>query len=100
MLWCRLVRLRFLTRVGERANADHIRKFIANPQTEKPGTAMPELAALKADPSLVDAITAFSKLRVRHGEQPEWVLMLFGAVSSYFTKSVARRVMPISEVTR
>ncbi len=48
-----------LTKVGERANADHIRKFIANPQAEKPGTAMPELAALKADPSLVDAITAF-----------------------------------------
>ncbi len=48
-----------LTKVGERSNADHIRKFITNPQSEKPGTAMPELAALKADPSTADAITAF-----------------------------------------
>ena len=48
-----------LTRIGERSNVDHIRKFIANPQSEKPGTAMPELVALKADPSTIDAITAF-----------------------------------------
>lgn len=48
-----------LTKVGERSSVEHIRKFIANPQSEKPGTAMPELAALKADPGTVDAITAF-----------------------------------------
>lgn len=48
-----------LTKVGERSSADHIRRFISNPQAEKPGTAMPAFAALKADPSTVDALTAF-----------------------------------------
>lgn len=48
-----------LTQVGQRSNAEHIRKFIANPQSEKPGTTMPELAALKADSATADAITAF-----------------------------------------
>jgi mono/diheme cytochrome c family protein len=48
-----------LTNIAQRANAEYIRQFIADPQLHKPGTAMPQLAALKSDPATIDAITAF-----------------------------------------
>lgn len=48
-----------LTKIGDRSNADHIRRFISNPQSVKPGTAMPGLATLATDPSTTDALTAF-----------------------------------------
>ena len=48
-----------LTHVGDRSSVDHLRKFIADPHQEKPGTAMPALSALKSDPTVADAIAAF-----------------------------------------
>jgi mono/diheme cytochrome c family protein len=48
-----------LTRIGERTNAEYLRKYLQNPQTLKPGTAMPGIAAATADPSLTEAIAAF-----------------------------------------
>ena len=48
-----------LTHIAQRTSIDYIRRFIKNPQAEKPGTAMPENAVLKSDPTTVDAIAAF-----------------------------------------
>lgn len=48
-----------LTQVGERASGDYLRKFLKNPHTEKPGTAMPRFSEEKLDDSTADALAAF-----------------------------------------
>lgn len=48
-----------LTQTAERINPDHIRSFIRSPQKQKPGTAMPLLAAIADDDAKINALTAF-----------------------------------------
>ena len=48
-----------LTKVGERTSAEYLQKFIHDPQTLKPGTAMPGIASLRSDSATAEAIAAF-----------------------------------------
>ncbi|MFM7055653.1 MAG: c-type cytochrome [Planctomycetota bacterium] len=48
-----------LTAAAARLNPDHVRLFLANPQQQKPGTAMPAIPAATATPETLDALTAF-----------------------------------------
>ena len=48
-----------LTAAATRLNPDHVRKFLANPQQQKPGTAMPAIPAVADSPETLDALTAF-----------------------------------------
>ncbi|MFN9720432.1 MAG: c-type cytochrome, partial [Planctomycetota bacterium] len=48
-----------LTEVGQRTGAEYVRRFLANPQSEKPGTAMPGFAAEKLDATTIDSLAAF-----------------------------------------
>lgn len=48
-----------LTAASTRLNPEHIRRFLANPQQVKPGTAMPRVAAAADSAEVLDALTAF-----------------------------------------
>ncbi len=48
-----------LTKIGERTNKEYLQKFINDPQSLKPGTAMPGTAGVKTDASTAEAIAAF-----------------------------------------
>jgi len=48
-----------LTKIGERTNRDYLQKFIHDPQSLKPGTAMPGISGVKTDASTAEAIGAF-----------------------------------------
>ncbi|MEZ6033619.1 MAG: PA14 domain-containing protein [Planctomycetaceae bacterium] len=48
-----------LTKIGERTNAEYLRKYIHDPQVLKPGTAMPGVVSLKSDAAIADSIAAF-----------------------------------------
>ncbi len=48
-----------LTQIGERTNAEYLKKYIHDPQAMKPGTAMPSIASVKADATVAEAIAAF-----------------------------------------
>ncbi len=48
-----------LTQIGERTNAEYLKKYIRDPQALKPGTAMPSIASIKSDATVAEAIAAF-----------------------------------------
>lgn len=48
-----------LTAIGERTNADYLKKYIHDPQALKPGTSMPSIASAKADATVAESIAAF-----------------------------------------
>jgi cytochrome c2 len=48
-----------LTSAAARLNPDHVRRFLANPQQQKPGTAMPAIPQVSGTPETIDALTAF-----------------------------------------
>ncbi|MEY3175188.1 MAG: hypothetical protein RLZZ436_3102 [Planctomycetota bacterium] len=48
-----------LTAAATRLNPDHVRRFLANPQQQKPGAAMPQIPAVANNPETLDALTAF-----------------------------------------